>query len=310
MSLIISNRQIGTNPPVSFPPNNSLFISSAGITSSDNSGIILNTRSSLLINANGIVNSSGLSLAPISTAPSSSPDGFSVIGSVSGVKPAAPTIYGVALGASAGQVDISFTPSNISSGEPVIALTFIAYIAGVQEGMITTSTLTSPYTYSGLTTGQTYTFEMYASTASYAQGDLSNESASITIASPGPPLPTGINLGRVGGQGAGNWNLYIYYNTPIDPATLTNIIVNFQSQGDPPEYDYVFQGTAAVRDGSNAFTIGTQNYNGAPLSGWEVITPPGLYRARIKLQNANGISDWSGWSIDEITQNVGYSQLG
>lgn len=162
---------------------------------SGNASITLNNSSSgLSFTAGGIEASSGLSILPNSSAPSSAASGYSVTGlGLSGLQPVAPEITGVAQNPSVSdQIKINFALSTINVGSPITSVTFKAYKNGQFFGEQTTQTLTSPYEYNGLAVGNTYTFRVTTSTSTRTSG-LSNESSSILLGTV-PDAPSNLEL--------------------------------------------------------------------------------------------------------------------
>lgn len=279
MSLEISNGRIGTNPPVTFP-NQSIVLSSAGITASDGSRITLNTPSSLSLSIAGIATDSGLSLAPIMNAPSAASSGFSVSGSVEGVQPARPTITGVALGASAGQVNISFSLSSILSGQTVTHLTFIAFVGGIQSASKSTSILVSPFTFSELPAGQTFTFTMYTSTASRQSAPSESSSAIMAGSVPSAPVISSASIGT-GGSWSITWPAPYNGGVPID-YSQTQVQIRSGSTS-------TSNGTS-VASVTNTPTLSSGNYTNASST---IFSSGGTFEFYVRVKNSVGYSDWS-----------------
>lgn len=300
MSLTISNGLIGTNPPVHFP-NKSIVLSSSGISATDGSGgISLNTpASSLNISANGIVTPSGLSLAPISSAPSTSASGFSVSGLVNGVKPAKPTITSVVLPAGfADRLQINFSLSSINSGSPINSLTFYAYIGNAPHGTPKTTTDTSsPFSFTGLLPNQTYRFRMTANNDSL-QSELSDASNDTLLAeAPDPPTIQSVWFKDPDyANRTGQWILSFAPPTNTGSSPLDFSQTQFQIRKDSTHAD---DGTSVV----NPFTHTPEPYYPNLLAvghGYTFLpsnvnlTSFGEFQFYVRVQNTNGTySQWS-----------------
>jgi hypothetical protein len=239
-SLHITADSIQTSPALSFPNSTKLTITSGGISSNNGGSVSLITPNKLLISNQSILSASGASLAPISDASTAYDQGILISGDVSGVAPGAPTINNATNGAF-GQVTIDFTLSTLGSGSSVTSLTFYAYIGGVLSTTQTTSTLTSPYTFTGVNAGSTYTFKMSETNAT-GEGGLSNESNAVNVPYPATIVSASIN------SAAAHAGTVIYLTVTIDSPAQGNIPITI-TPSDPLLICYAITGTLIIPTG-------------------------------------------------------------
>lgn len=154
--------------------------------------------------------------------------------------PDAPTI-GTATPASATSVSVTFTaPSNVGGGS------ITSYLV-ISSGGQTTSGSTSPITVTGLTTGVSYAFRVFATNA-FGTSSASAESNSVTLVPAGQQAytaagtyswvaPTGINsvsvvtVGAGGSGGGGGGELRYKNNITVVPANSYTVVVGAATSG-------------------------------------------------------------------------------
>jgi hypothetical protein len=279
-TLLISSGQISTDPAVAF--SGKMTFTSSGINA-DSGSFALNTRSPLSITkSGGVVTQNGLSLAPSISAPSTDPEGYSISGAVDGIKPPAPTIVGLSLGANSGEVVVDFDLSPINCGDDITSVTIGAFIGGVYQTQQTTTNVMDPYTFTGLSAGQTYTFEMYASTQSYSEGEISEMSSPIVVGTI-PDAPT-MQYGVINSNGT--W--FVQWGIPYNGGLALNYS---QTQVDV-KFGGVSVAGAPFTD--NALVAGGSGYDGAGYTtSLYTITTAGSYSFYVRVKNALGYGPWS-----------------
>ena len=156
-------------------------------------GLTANTNGSSPITISGLTSNTNYTFAVfVSNYYGNSPYGYSNPVKTAGV-PAAPTIGTATL--VGGNVNIAYT-TNSNGGAPITSVTAIS-----TPGNVTATGTSSPILITGLASGTSYTFKVYATNV-MGNSDLSAASNSVTT-----PTPFGITYLAVGGGGGGGTNM-------------------------------------------------------------------------------------------------------